>query len=148
MERRRVVEELIPAVDEAATNGEVEPNESGLYLHWKGRNQARVAVPKPRVLEEASEHSDHSAADPGNMVIEGDNRQAMVSLMGQWRGKVDVALLDVPYNTGDGDLRYSDKRFHDPDADDEDAVYVTNGVLFIHINDIELPRFQSQSARG
>ena len=167
MERRRVVEELILAVDEAATNGEVEPSESGLYLHWKGRNQARVAVPKPRVLEEAPEHSDHTPVDPGNLVIEGDNRQAMVSLMGQWRGKVDVALLDVPYNTGDGDLRYSDKRFHDPDADDDDAVYVTNtdggrhtkwlnqmaptfrlvrdlmaphGVLFVHINDIELPR--------
>jgi adenine-specific DNA-methyltransferase len=169
----RVVEELIPTPDMAATNGdstangEVEPTEPGLFLHWRGRSQARIAVPKPRVLQEVPEHSDHAEGEPGNLLIEGDNRQAMVSLMGQWRGKIDVALLDPPYNTGNEDLLYSDKRFHDPDADADDAVFVSNtdggrhtkwlnqmaptlrlvrdlmaphGTLFVHVNDIELPR--------
>jgi len=148
-------------------NPEVGAEEPGTFLHWKGRDQSRVAVPKPRVLQNIPEHGDVVEGDPGNMLIEGDNRQAMVSLMGQWRGRVDVALLDPPYNTGDEDLLYSDKRFHDPDADGDDAMFVSNtdggrhtkwlnqmaptlrlvhdlmaphGVLFVHINDIELPR--------
>lgn len=76
--------------------------------------------------------------------------------------------IDPPYNLGTDDFRYSDKRFHDPDADDSDAVYVknedggrhtkwlnfmaprlymlwemlhdSNGVVFVSINDIELFR--------
>jgi adenine-specific DNA-methyltransferase len=162
-----VVEDLVPDIGAAVASGEAEANESGLFLHWKGRHQARISVPRPRVLQEVPEHSDHTETDPGNLLIEGDNRQGMVSLMGQWRGKVDVALLDPPYNTGDEDLLYSDKRFRDPDADNDDAVFVGNtdggrhtkwlnqmaptlrlvrdllaphGVLFVHINDIELPR--------
>ena len=79
-----------------------------------------------------------------------------------------MIYIDAPYNLGKDDFRYSDKRFHDPDADDSDAVYVTNedggrhtkwlnfmaprvymlwqllheerGVLFLSINDVELFR--------
>lgn len=161
-----MVEEVIATPPEE-TDGEVDTNEPGLFLHWKGRSQSRFVVPKPRVLQEVPELSDPVEGEPGNLVIEGENRQGMVSLMGQWRGNIDVALLDVPYNTGNDDLLYSDARFHDPDADANDAAFVSNtdggrhtkwlnqmaptmrlvhdllaphGVLFVHINDIELPR--------
>jgi adenine-specific DNA-methyltransferase len=110
--------------------------------------------------------SDPTKDDPGNLVIEGDNRKALVSLA-LLRGGVDVVLIDPPYNTGKNDLRYSDRRFHDPEADEVGAKFVTNldggrhtkwvnemaptlvlikdlmmpnGVIFVHINDIELPR--------
>jgi adenine-specific DNA-methyltransferase len=81
---------------------------------------------------------------------------------------VDVVYIDPPYNLGKDDFRYSDRRFHDPDADDSDAVYVSNedggrhtkwlnfmaprlymlwevlnaerGVIFVSINDVELFR--------
>jgi adenine-specific DNA-methyltransferase len=91
----------------------------------------------------------------------------MVSLRSQFNAAVDVCYIDPPYNRGGNDFRYSDARFHDPDADGSDAVYVSNedggrhtkwmntmaprlamihemlaphGILFVSINDIELFR--------
>jgi adenine-specific DNA-methyltransferase len=102
------------------------------------------------------------------MLIEGDNLQVLASLKPRYGGQIDVIYIDPPYNLGKDDFRYSDKRFHDPDADDSDAVYVTNedggrhtkwlnfiaprlymlwqllhddrGILFVSINDVELFR--------
>ena len=103
----------------------------------------------------------------GNRLIEGDNLQVMVSLRSQYQGMVDVAYLDPPYNTGKKDFAYSDHRFHDPNADADDMVYVNNedggrhtkwlnymgprlwltwqlladhGICFVSINDVELFR--------
>jgi adenine-specific DNA-methyltransferase len=83
------------------------------------------------------------------------------------QGAFDIAYLDPPYNTGKKDFPYSDRRFHDPNADADDAVYVSNedggrhtkwlnfigprlwlvwqllaehGICFISINDVELYR--------
>ena len=139
----------------------------GSFLWWAGRRQSSVAIPKPRILEEIPEHGDLTDEDPGNLVIEGDNRQAMVSLLPQYVGKVDVVLIDPPYNTGKRDFRYSDSRFDDPDADTARGDFVAaedggkhtkwlnqmaptlriirdlmaqHAVIFVHIDDRELPR--------
>jgi adenine-specific DNA-methyltransferase len=139
----------------------------GIVLSWFGRKQARVSIPKPRVLEPVPEHSDPTDEDPGNILIEGDNRQAMVSLLPQFAGRVDVVLIDPPYNTGKRDFRYDDHRFHDPDADTRKGDFVSaedggrhakwlnqmaptlrlirelmapHAVIFIHIDDRELSR--------
>lgn len=91
----------------------------------------------------------------------------MVSLRSQYRSRVDVAYLDPPYNTGRDDLWYSDRRFQDPNADANDAIYIgsedggrhtkwlnymgprlhlvwellaDHGVCFVSINDVELFR--------
>jgi adenine-specific DNA-methyltransferase len=141
--------------------------ERGIVLSWAGRSQARVSIPKPRILEPVPEQSDVTDEDPGNLLIEGDNRQAMVSLLPQFAGKVDVVLIDPPYNTGKNDFRYDDARFKDPDADSRKGDFVSaedggrhakwlnqmaptlriikdlmapHAVIFVHINDIELPR--------
>ncbi len=122
-------------------------------------------MPAPRVLEPVPDRS--RGASGGNRVIEGDNLQVMVSLRSQYQGAIDVAYLDPPYNTGKKDFAYSDRRFHDPNADADDMVYVSNedggrhtkwlnymgprlwltwqllspsGVCFVSINDIELFR--------
>lgn len=47
-----------------------------------------------------------------NMIIEGENLQAMVTLY-KFRGLVDLIVTDPPYNTG-GDFRYNDKWDEDP----------------------------------
>jgi adenine-specific DNA-methyltransferase len=140
--------------------------EAGLHLHWQGRRSYKSLVPAPRVLERHDELS--FQPDQGsNLVIEGDNLQAMVSLRSQYSESFDVVYIDPPYNRGGNDFRYSDARFQDPDADGGDAVYVSNidggrhtkwlnymaprlvamkslmaenGVIFISINDIELGR--------
>ena len=136
-----------------------------MYLHWDGRRSYRTRMPAPRVLEPVKRYSVANA--DGNKVIEGDNLQVMVSLRSQYRGGVDIAYLDPPYNTGKNDFRYSDRRFRDPNADPDDGVYVSDqdggrhtkwlnymgprlwlvwelladhGVCFVSINDVELFR--------
>lgn len=139
--------------------------ESGLHMHWHGRRSYRSRIPSPRVLEIDREFS--FGGFDGNMVIEGDNLQVMLSLRSQYNDSFDVVYIDPPYNRGGNDFRYSDARFRDPDADGDDAAYVSNedgerhtkwlnfmaprlvairnlmaehGILFISINDIELGR--------
>lgn len=136
-----------------------------MYLHWEGRKGYRTRMPAPRVLEPVPDLSYGNAM--GNRVIEGDNLQVMVSLRSQYQGRVDVAYLDPPYNTGKKDFAFSDARFHDPNADADDMVYVNNedggrhtkwlnylgprlwltwqllaehGICFVSINDVELFR--------
>jgi len=142
-------------------------NGTGLYLHWEGNRMYRQRVPTPRMLDPMPALSFNH--DSANLIIEGDNLQILTSLYkGQYKRQVDVIYIDPPYNLGKDDFRYSDARFHDPDADDSDAVYVTNedggrhtkwlnfmaprlymlweilrddgGVLFVSINDVELFR--------
>ena len=136
----------------------------GLYLHWEGKKIYRQSIPTPRIFEPIEKYS--HGGDRPNMLIEGDNLQVLASLKPRYAGQVDVIYIDPPYNLGKDDFRYSDRRFHDPDADDSDAVYVTNedggrhtkwlnfiaprlymlwqllhddhGVIFVSINDIEL----------
>ncbi|MFV8296014.1 site-specific DNA-methyltransferase [Mycolicibacterium fortuitum] len=139
--------------------------ESGLHMHWHGRRSYRTRVPSPRVLE--IDRSNSYGEYEGNMVIEGDNLQVMLSLRSQYNDSFDVVYIDPPYNRGGNDFRYSDARFRDPDADGNDAVYVSNedgerhtkwlnfmaprlvairnlmaehGVIFMSINDVELGR--------
>lgn len=154
----------MPDLDEADL--ETVREEAGLHLHWQGRRSYKTLIPAPRVLERNDEFS--FRADQGrDKVIEGDNLQVMVSLRTQYSEAVDVIYIDPPYNRGGNDFRYSDARFHDPDADGSDARYVSNveggrhtkwlnymaprlvamkallaenGVIFISINDIELGR--------
>src|ERR1022692_606653 len=144
------------------TNG----SSRGLYLQWEGKKIYRQLVPTPRLLEPVEKYS--HGGDRPNMLIEGDNLQVLASLKARYAGQVDVIYIDPPYNLGKDDFRYSDKRFHDPDADDSDAVYVSNedggkhtkwlnfiaprlymlwqllhddhGVIFVSINDVELFR--------
>jgi adenine-specific DNA-methyltransferase len=105
--------------------------------------------------------------DAGNLIIEGDNLQAMVSLQSQFADAIDVVYIDPPYNRGGDDFRYSDARYDDPNADASDAYYVSNedggrhtkwlnyiaprlvaihrlmaehSIIFVSISDIELGR--------
>lgn len=141
------------------------PEGAGLYLHWEGRRGYRTRMPAPRVLESVPDLS--FGATDRNRIIEGDNLQAMVSLRSHYRGSIDVAYLDPPYNTGKNDFRYSDRRYRDPNAEATDGVYVSNedggkhtkwlnymgprlsltwelladhGVCLVSINDVELFR--------
>jgi adenine-specific DNA-methyltransferase len=62
-------------------------------------------------------------ADRPNMLIErGQPASPRVLETLDTGGQIDVIYIDPPYNLGKDDFRYSDKRFHDPDADDSDAV--------------------------
>src|SRR5216683_8356758 len=51
-----------------------------------------------------------------NLIVEGENLQAMVALY-KYRGQVDLVLTDPPYNTGQ-DFRYNDRWEDDPNDPD------------------------------
>jgi len=55
-------------------------------------------------------------AQSKNLIVEGENLQAMVSLY-KYRGQVDLILTDPPYNTGN-DFRYNDRWDDDPNDPD------------------------------
>lgn len=55
-------------------------------------------------------------AQAENLIIEGENLQALVSLY-KYRGQVDLVLTDPPYNTGQ-DFRYNDRWEEDPNDPD------------------------------
>ena len=46
--------------------------------------------------------------DHGNLIIEGDNLEALKSLLPYYRGQVDCILIDPPYNTGSENWVYND----------------------------------------
>lgn len=81
-------------------------------LNWMGK--AKVVnhhrdVPY-RVLERIPGKgvlNSHSS-DCGNMVIHGDNLEALKALLPEYEGKIDCIYIDPPYNTGNEEWRYND----------------------------------------
>ena len=87
----------------------------GIRLSFPGRDTARTLARKvrPRVTRHIKACSCGEPEEQSrNLVIEGDNLQAMATLYGQ-RGRIDMILADPPYNTG-YDWRYNDKWDTDP----------------------------------
>lgn len=81
-------------------------------LNWMGKEKVvnhhrdvpyRVleCVPKKSVL-------DNHGSDCGNMVIHGDNLEALKALLPEYEGKVDCVYIDPPYNTGNEGWVYND----------------------------------------
>ena len=47
-------------------------------------------------------------ADAGNLLVEGDNLEALKALLPYYAGQVKCIYIDPPYNTGNEDWIYSD----------------------------------------
>ena len=82
-------------------------------LHWLTRDtdtHAATRVPY-RLLGEAS---DLSAGDPdaGNMLIQGDNLEALKALLPFYAGQVKCIYIDPPYNTRSAFEHYDDNLEH------------------------------------
>lgn len=56
-----------------------------------------------------------SAGDPeaGNLIVEGDNLQALKALLPYYAGKVKCIYIDPPYNTGNTDVTRGGWRYND-----------------------------------
>jgi adenine-specific DNA-methyltransferase len=92
------------------TNGE-----GGIRIDFVGKGSARrlARLVRPRVSRNMPKLGYGSPAERArNLVLEGDNLQAMVSLYKE-RGNADLILADPPYNTGN-DFRYNDRWDEDP----------------------------------
>lgn len=89
--------------------------EAGVKVTFPGKALARRIARKvrPRVQRTIEKYSSGSGGERArNLLIEGDNLQALVTLYRE-RGHVDLILTDPPYNTGN-DFRYNDRWDQDP----------------------------------
>ena len=82
-------------------------------LHWLTRDEdIRAAARVPyRLLEEASDLS-AGDTDDGNMLIQGDNLDALKALLPFYAGQVKCIYIDPPYNTGSAFEHYDDNLEH------------------------------------
>lgn len=80
-------------------------------LSFKGKEfvyNHHLAVPF-RPLVPHPEKGIGPAALDGNLIIHGDNLDALKALLPLYAGKIDVAYLDPPYNTGKDGWSYNDR---------------------------------------
>jgi len=68
------------------------------YVHHHQQVPYRVLLPQ---------HT-HGQADSGNMIVHGDNLDALKSLLPRYEGKVKCVYIDPPYNTGNEGWVYND----------------------------------------
>ena len=95
----------------------------GVSLTFSGKRTAMEIAKKvcPRVMRRDSKfHVGPPEEQSKNLLIEGENLQAMVTLY-KYRGQVDLILTDPPFNTGQS-FRYNDKWDTDPNDPDLGSV--------------------------
>lgn len=82
-------------------------------LNWLTRDEDTKAAAKVpyRLLEEIPEHS-AGAADTRNMMIQGDNLEALKALLPFYAGQVKCIYIDPPYNTKSAFEHYDDNLEH------------------------------------
>ncbi|MBF4163789.1 site-specific DNA-methyltransferase [Nocardioides acrostichi] len=117
----------------------------GPSLEWPGKQDAAARAEEP-VLGELVHLPEESvdAATTCNVVVEGDNLAALVLLAPELGGRVRLAYIDPPYNTG-RDLVYRDDVSH---ADWLSMMYprllvaretlAADGVIAVSIDDTEV----------
>ena len=110
------VEELLAAATMEELQEAIE-SKAGVAVQTTFSNKSKARrlahQVRPRVLRPFKKYSFGVAEQQSrNLLIEGDNLQAMVTLYKE-RGSVDLIVTDPPYNTGN-DFRYNDKWEDDP----------------------------------
>ncbi len=80
-------------------------------LDWLNRNAAfRIADQVPYRL--LAPISSHGSGDPANLLVQGDNLEALKSLLPLYRGQVKCIFIDPPYNTRSAFEHYDDNLEH------------------------------------
>ncbi|MBN4063176.1 site-specific DNA-methyltransferase [Cardiobacterium sp. AH-315-I02] len=82
-------------------------------LHWLNKDQAIKTAKQSayRLLEEVPELS-YGDADNENLLIQGDNLEALKALIPFYAGKVKCVYIDPPYNTKSAFEHYDDNLEH------------------------------------
>ena len=123
-------------------------------LVWEHKTEKVIEdfeTQQPYLEEVTDKRIEDAPGEPTNLIIEGDNFEALSILNYTHAGKVDVIYIDPPYNTGNKDFIYND---YYVDSEDEfrhskwlsfmeprlrlaRILLKDDGVLLISINDIE-----------
>ena len=82
-------------------------------LHWLNKDSATKAATKSayRLLEEVPDLS-YGEKDSENLLIQGDNLEALKALLPFYAGKVKCIYIDPPYNTKSAFEHYDDNLEH------------------------------------
>ena len=90
-----------------------------------------------QAVGEIKRHSDGTPAE--NLIIKGNNLIALHSLAKQFKGKVKLIYIDVPFNTGNDSFAYNDKfnrstwlTFMKNRLEAAKNLLADDGVLFVH----------------
>jgi adenine-specific DNA-methyltransferase len=133
-------EDLIKIIHSLSNGGVV------VSFHGKRTVQEIARKVRPRVtkiVRELCVGSKQAQAD--NLIIEGENLQAMVTLY-KYHGLVDLIITDPPYNTGH-QFRYNDKWDEDPnDPDLGDIVMLEDGSRHTKWLKVMMPRLNMMKA--
>ena len=82
-------------------------------LHWSGKEEAvkaaRTVPYRPLVAVPSLDHGDPAAE---NLLIQGDNLDALKSLLPVYAGRVKCIIIDPPYNTESAFEHYDDNYEH------------------------------------
>ena len=105
-------------------------------------------------LSEKKELSIKVAVDgKKNMLIEGENFEALILLRQEYREKINIICIDPPYNTGNKTLKYNDYDYMDLEDEYDHSKWlsfmekrlkiskdllVPSGVLFINIDETQI----------
>jgi adenine-specific DNA-methyltransferase len=120
----------------------------GVSLSFNGKRTAMEITRKvrPRVTRRIRDLHVGSPEDQcKNLLIEGENLQAMVTLY-KYRGQVDLIVTDPPYNTGQY-FRYNDRWDEDPnDPELGNLVTMEDGSRHTKWMKTMLPRLQMMQA--
>jgi adenine-specific DNA-methyltransferase len=82
-------------------------------LRWLTRDDdVRAAEKVPYRLLEEVEGLGYGDRDAGNMLIQGDNLEALKALLPYYAGQVKCIYIDPPYNTGSAFEHYDDNLEH------------------------------------
>ena len=96
------------AIDPSNPAG-VQVEEDGYELLWVGKREAyhSAFVPVQKIVEPRPEQSKHWDTT-GNLLIKGDNLDALRLLRHSYFGKVKLIYIDPPYNTQSDAFIYRD----------------------------------------
>jgi len=120
----------------------------GVSLSFHGKRTAMDIARRvrPRVTRRIKDlHVGTAEEQSKNLLIEGENLQAMVTLY-KYRGQIDLIVTDPPYNTGQY-FRYNDRWDEDPnDPDLGTLVTLEDGSRHTKWMKAMLPRLQMMKA--
>lgn len=118
-------------------------------LDWVGKNEAILSsmIPPTTVLKENLSHNSlPENIDSQNLLISGDNIEALKHLQQEYSGKIKMIYIDPPYNTGRAFLykdKFGDKKdkhspwlsFMYPRLILAKSLLKEDGVIFVSIDD-------------
>lgn len=124
-------------------------------LVWEHKTEKVIEdfeTQQPYLQEVTEKRIENAPGEPTNLIIEGDNFEALSILNYTHAGKVDVIYIDPPYNTGNKDFIYNDDyvdsedefrhskwlSFMEPRLKLAKNLLKDDGIIFISIDDREV----------